>query len=155
MRFAFVNGVTVVHKGSAMKTTHQRTGNLKVAAMLAILLVALDIRGLAQNSIERTQRLVLVSIPDRKLAVLENGELIARFSVSVGAEVTESTRRIRNRQPRAQSNLLPRRRRDSAGQRQSGRHSLAWLEHEGLRDSRNERAVVDWTRRFARMHPPA
>ena len=74
-----------------MKTTHPRTGNLKVA-MVAALLAALDIRGLAQNSIERTQRLVLVSIPNRKLAVLKNGKLIARFSVSVGAEVSQSPR---------------------------------------------------------------
>jgi lipoprotein-anchoring transpeptidase ErfK/SrfK len=74
------------------KTTHQRTGNLKVAAMLAVLLLAFDIRALAQDSPERTQRLVLVSIPDRKLAVLENREVIARFSVSVGAAVSPSPR---------------------------------------------------------------
>lgn len=74
------------------KTAHPRTGNLKVAAMLAVLIVALDIRGLAQSTPERVQRLVLVSIPDRKLAVLENGEVIARFSVSVGAAVSPSPR---------------------------------------------------------------
>jgi lipoprotein-anchoring transpeptidase ErfK/SrfK len=92
-RVAFVNGVTAVHKGNAMtKTALQRTRNLKVAAMLAVLIVALDIRGLAQASSPPTQRLVLVSIPDRKLAVLENGEVIARFSVSVGAAVSPSPR---------------------------------------------------------------
>jgi lipoprotein-anchoring transpeptidase ErfK/SrfK len=74
------------------KTTLQRTGNLKVAAMLAVLIVALDIHGLAQASPLPTQRLVLVSISDRKLAVLENGEVIARFSVSVGAAVSPSPR---------------------------------------------------------------
>jgi lipoprotein-anchoring transpeptidase ErfK/SrfK len=74
------------------KTALQRTENLKVAAMLAVLIVALDIRGLAQTSPAPTQRLVLVSIPDRKLAVLENGEVIARFSVSVGAAVSPSPR---------------------------------------------------------------
>jgi L,D-transpeptidase ErfK/SrfK len=74
------------------KTTHQRMGNVKVAAMLAVLLVAVDVRALAQSSSERMQRLVLVSIPDRKLAVQEGGDVIARFSVSVGAEVRPSPR---------------------------------------------------------------
>jgi lipoprotein-anchoring transpeptidase ErfK/SrfK len=73
-------------------TTHPRTGNVRIAAMLAVLIVALDIRGLAQGTSERTQRLVLVSIPDPKLAVLENGEVLARFSVSVGATVSPSPR---------------------------------------------------------------
>jgi lipoprotein-anchoring transpeptidase ErfK/SrfK len=36
------------------------------------------------------QRLVLVSIADRKLAVIEDGVVIARFSVAVGAEITPS-----------------------------------------------------------------
>ena len=63
-----------------------------MAAMLAMLLVVLDIRSLAQTSPEWTQRLVLVSIPDRKLAVLGNGQVIARFSVSVGAAVSPSPR---------------------------------------------------------------
>jgi len=33
----------------------------------------------------RVQRLVLVSIPDRKLAVIESGNVIAQFAVAVGA----------------------------------------------------------------------
>jgi lipoprotein-anchoring transpeptidase ErfK/SrfK len=74
------------------KANHQRIGNLKVAAIFTILVVAFDLRGLAQNAPERAKRVVLVSIPDRKLAVLENGEVIARFSVSVGAMVSPSPR---------------------------------------------------------------
>jgi hypothetical protein len=38
----------------------------------------------------RVQRTVLVSIPDRKLAVLENGTVVAGFSISVGAENSPS-----------------------------------------------------------------
>jgi lipoprotein-anchoring transpeptidase ErfK/SrfK len=38
----------------------------------------------------RVPRTVLVSIPDRKLAVLENGTVVAGFSISVGAEGSPS-----------------------------------------------------------------
>lgn len=79
---------TVVIPGTIR--THQPAGNLRIAAMLAALLVVLDVHGLAQIAHEQAKRLVLVSIPDRKLAVLENGEVIARFSVSVGAAVSPS-----------------------------------------------------------------
>lgn len=71
---------------------HPRTSNLKFAAVLAVLLTTLDFRGLAQSAAKRPKRLALVSIPDRKLAVLENGRVIARFSVSVGAAVSPSPR---------------------------------------------------------------
>ena len=72
-------------------TKHQRVGMVKIAAILAVL-AAFDVRGLAQSSPRESKRLVLVSIPDRKLAVLENGEVIARFDVSVGAAVSPSPR---------------------------------------------------------------
>jgi lipoprotein-anchoring transpeptidase ErfK/SrfK len=39
---------------------------------------------------ERIKRTVLVSIPDRNLAVLENGNVIAYFPVAVGAAVSPS-----------------------------------------------------------------
>jgi len=42
------------------------------------------------NSTGRGHRLVLVSIPDRKLAVLENGNILATFPVAVGAAVSPS-----------------------------------------------------------------
>ncbi len=38
----------------------------------------------------RVKRLVLVSVPDRKLAVLEGGNVIATFPVAVGAAVSPS-----------------------------------------------------------------
>ena len=53
----------------------------KATLVLAALLVA-TVDALAQT---RTQRQVLVSIPDRKLAVLENGEVLKVFPVAVGA----------------------------------------------------------------------
>ena len=39
---------------------------------------------------ELAQRIVLVSIPDRKLAVLEDGEVLAQFPVAVGADSSPS-----------------------------------------------------------------
>ena len=39
---------------------------------------------------ERAKRTVLVSIPDRKLAVIEDGDVIATFSVAVGANESPS-----------------------------------------------------------------
>ncbi len=45
---------------------------------------------LASDANETTRRVILVSIPDRKLAVIENGEVIRVFAVSVGAQVSPS-----------------------------------------------------------------
>jgi lipoprotein-anchoring transpeptidase ErfK/SrfK len=39
---------------------------------------------------DRAKRTVLVSVPDRKLAVIEDGNVIARFSVAVGAAASPS-----------------------------------------------------------------
>lgn len=66
------------------------TGNSKRIAkakwmVAALLMVTVD--ALAQT---RTQRQVLISIPDRKLAVLENGEVLKVFPVAVGAANTPS-----------------------------------------------------------------
>src|SRR5690348_12281067 len=46
---------------------------------------------LAQSPLSaRPERLVVVSIPDRQLAVLENGNTIATFAVAVGAAESPS-----------------------------------------------------------------
>lgn len=39
---------------------------------------------------QQTQRTILVSIPDRKLAVIENGEVLKTYSVAVGAAESPS-----------------------------------------------------------------
>lgn len=39
---------------------------------------------------DRIKRVVLISIPDRKLAVLDDGEVIATFPVAVGAAISPS-----------------------------------------------------------------
>src|SRR5690348_1483091 len=42
------------------------------------------------NTAPRPHRQVIVSIPDRKLAVVENGQVLRIFAVSVGAKVSNS-----------------------------------------------------------------
>jgi L,D-transpeptidase ErfK/SrfK len=78
------------------------TGNLSERLLLA-LVVILSTAAVAQTvtqnvsqnnsnttTVKRTPRQVLVSISDRKLAVLENGKVIHTFPVSVGAAVSPS-----------------------------------------------------------------
>lgn len=63
-----------------------------VVAMIAVTAFPLDIPSLAQSakpSVDHV-RIVLVSVPDRKLAVIEGGNVVARFSVAVGAAVSPS-----------------------------------------------------------------
>jgi lipoprotein-anchoring transpeptidase ErfK/SrfK len=44
----------------------------------------------AKPSSDRASRVVLISIPDRKLAVIEDGNVVATFPVAVGAAVSPS-----------------------------------------------------------------
>ena len=62
-------------------------------AMMAVTAFRFAIPSSAQTakpSGDRASRIVLVSIPDRKLAVIEDGEVVATFSVAVGAAVSPS-----------------------------------------------------------------
>jgi L,D-transpeptidase ErfK/SrfK len=68
-------------------------GKTKMMAALAALTLAWTTPLLAQNAqsvVSRSKRTVLVSIPDRKLAVLDAGTVIATFPVAVGAAKTPS-----------------------------------------------------------------
>jgi len=58
--------------------------------MIAVLFLGTVIPSLAQSSPRRAPRVVLVSIPDRKLAVLETGKVLAYFPIAVGAAVSPS-----------------------------------------------------------------
>jgi lipoprotein-anchoring transpeptidase ErfK/SrfK len=63
------------------------------AAVFILFVVGISRSSFAQGgaaSNERLRRTVLVSIPDRKLAVLEDGDVIASFPVAVGAEASPS-----------------------------------------------------------------
>jgi lipoprotein-anchoring transpeptidase ErfK/SrfK len=72
--------------GSELKSASQ-------SCILALLAVS-AIPGLAQDTApanrSRGTRLVVVSIADRQLAVKEDGNVIARFSIAVGAPVSPS-----------------------------------------------------------------
>jgi lipoprotein-anchoring transpeptidase ErfK/SrfK len=56
----------------------------KMAAMTSVLLIAAA-EALAQDEAGRAQRRIVVSIPDRKLAVIENDRLLRTFDIAVGA----------------------------------------------------------------------
>jgi lipoprotein-anchoring transpeptidase ErfK/SrfK len=66
--------------------------------LLALLSLALAVPSFAQNATPtatptatiRAKRVVLVSILDRKLAVMEDGDVIATFSIAVGAAASPS-----------------------------------------------------------------
>jgi L,D-transpeptidase ErfK/SrfK len=80
---------------SKITTSRQMTRRL-----IAVLVLAMSGSCLAQNSSsqnapkesagQRARRIVLVSIPDRRLAVMEDGNVLAYFPVAVGAEVSPS-----------------------------------------------------------------
>jgi len=59
--------------------------------LITLLLAIPSIGQTAQTATgSRPQRVVLVSIPDRKLAVIEEGDVIATFPVAVGAAASPS-----------------------------------------------------------------
>lgn len=73
-------------------------GKAKTKRSIGMLLAALTVaattqcfaQGPSPRGLDRKKRVVLVSIPDRKLAVLEEGTLIATFQVAVGASASPS-----------------------------------------------------------------
>jgi lipoprotein-anchoring transpeptidase ErfK/SrfK len=75
-----------------MKPTISKPGARWIPAAFV---VALATCGAAQTSTtatvkDRTRRVVMVSIEDRRLAVIENGRVLAYFPVAVGAAVSPS-----------------------------------------------------------------
>lgn len=67
--------------------------------LLAVLMLSLTIPSFSQSARSpaarpvgslRTPRIVVVSIPDRKLAVIDDGNVIVKFSVAVGAVTSPS-----------------------------------------------------------------
>jgi len=57
---------------------------------LALPSIAPSFAQTAKPVADRVRRVVLVSIPDRKLAVIEDGNVVATFSIAVGAAVSPS-----------------------------------------------------------------
>jgi len=83
-----------------MKPVSKITVSRRMTRRLAVLVLAMSVSCLAQNSSsqnawkesarQRARRIVLVSIPDRRLAVMEGGNVLAYFPVAVGADVSPS-----------------------------------------------------------------
>ena len=61
-----------------------------LAAFILVLMSPLVAQTSKSNDAAGITRTVLVSIPDRKLAVLENGSVVAGFAISVGADDSPS-----------------------------------------------------------------
>jgi len=74
--------------GVAGRTWIRKAGEVVAVAILMALPAMSQIReGVAA---ERSSRTVVVSIPDRKLAVIADGNVIAKFSIAVGAAASPS-----------------------------------------------------------------
>ena len=75
-----------------MKQESRRGKGTVKALGVVLILGSLISSAFAQQAVvaARAKRRVIVSIPDRKLAVLENGEVLRTFSVSVGTAVSPS-----------------------------------------------------------------
>lgn len=72
-----------------MKPT-ETNAKLAHTVVLTAIAVLLTTQALAQENRPRTQRQLIVSIPDRKLAVVENRLVLRVFTVAVGASVSPS-----------------------------------------------------------------
>lgn len=72
------------------------TAKRSLRLILAIFALALALPSFAQTAqttprvVDRVKRVVLVSVPDRRLAVIDDGKVIATFSVAVGAAASPS-----------------------------------------------------------------
>jgi len=74
-----------------MHRTTATTKSIKAATASAVVLLATALFAQSQPTQSNTaHRVVLVSIPDRQLAVLENGVVLRTFPVSVGATISPS-----------------------------------------------------------------
>lgn len=69
-----------------------RRNSTRIAVLIVTLLLAIPSLAQSANPAEQKARVrrVLVSIPDRKLAVIDGEEVIAQFRVAVGAEESPS-----------------------------------------------------------------
>lgn len=81
-----------ISDGSKAQQTGVRISLILVLVLFPALLASGQNRSASSeaSAAPKPSREVLVSIPDRKLAVLEDGRVIRRFSVSVGARVSPS-----------------------------------------------------------------
>ena len=78
---------------SNRKATTRRAREIMLVALALVLTIPSFAQMVAQTAdpaAELAKRVVLVSLPDRKLAVIEDGTVIATFRVAVGADISPS-----------------------------------------------------------------
>jgi len=61
-----------------------------VIAVIALIVSSSAAAQVSSSATSLAKRTVLISIPDRKLAVIDNGEVLATFHIAVGADVSPS-----------------------------------------------------------------
>src|SRR6266704_3054918 len=67
-----------------------KTANNNLSRSSKLILTILVLLSIAARAQEVVTRQIVVSIPDRKLAVIENGEIVKVYPVAVGAEDSPS-----------------------------------------------------------------
>src|SRR6185369_17439425 len=72
-------------RGDEMKTKSNKLS--RTSKLILAILLLLSIGARAQEAIVRQ---IVVSVPDRKLAVIENGEVVKVYTVAVGADDSPS-----------------------------------------------------------------
>jgi lipoprotein-anchoring transpeptidase ErfK/SrfK len=75
------------------RSKHGGSGANRRVVALFLVVIAANLAAAQERVLDvaqRAKRQVLVSIPDRKLAVLENGEVLRTFAVSVGSPASPS-----------------------------------------------------------------
>ncbi len=125
----------------------------KLAALTGVMLMAAA-EALAQDKAARPARKIVVSIPDRKLAVLEAGRVSEDLPHRRGrAEIAESRGLLHHRAPPDRPDLVWERQDCSPRKRQPDWYALARSEREGLRHSRHQQSELHRSQRVARLHP--
>ena len=85
------------------------------------------------------KRVIVVSLEDRKLALVEEGQIKKVYTVAVGKPTTPSpNREVHDYAAHQEPNLFARWQNRSAGTGKSGGDAVDGTEREGLRNSRNE-----------------
>jgi lipoprotein-anchoring transpeptidase ErfK/SrfK len=87
-------GVLAIHGGSMENEAGNTTAKRRQRTAFVLLILAVTTASFSQTAklapVERIRRVVLVSIADRKLAVIEDANVIATFQIAVGAAASPS-----------------------------------------------------------------
>ena len=133
--------------------TKQRLNRIySLAAVLLVATAEVAAQEKSSAAAARTRRIV-VSISDRKLALVEDGSVLRTYTVAVGAPVSPSpigefkvVSRLSRPTYYHPGVVIPPGRNNPLG------HTVDRPQPQGLRNSWNQRAVLDWQGGLARLH---